>query len=109
MKCEKKATELNWQTSSVMRWLEGEEVIAYLDWDDRYYYVWFEPTWMFEDFCKENNREDMLISLESELNQIGVNKFYDLDDVNSMCKKYCGDDEPAQFNWNEFYECPIGE
>lgn len=104
----KKIEDLEEQTSSVMVWLEGEEVIAHLDWDEDYYYVWFEPTSFFADFCEEIGREDMLIGLQNDLAQVGVHAFCDLDGVNQFCKRYCGDDEPAQFYWDEFYESPVG-
>lgn len=108
MKSKKSKDELSDQTSSVMRWLDGEEVVARLDWDERYYYVWFEPTFNFEDFCEEIGREDMLTELEAELDRIGVNQFCELESVNEFCKRYCGDDEPAHFYWDEFYESPVG-
>lgn len=108
MKSTKKIEELDEQTSSVMRFLEGEEVVARLDWDNQRYYVWLEPTWNFEDFCEEIGREDMLTELQKELAEIGVHSFCDLDGVNQFCKRYCGDEDPAQFYWDEFYGCPVG-
>lgn len=101
-KSEKTILELDWQTSSVMRWLSGEEVIAYLDWDENRYYLWFEPTDNFADFCEEIEREDLLIGLENDIAQIGVQSFYDLDSVNRFCKRYCGDEEPAEFYEDEW-------
>ena len=101
-KSKKTIDELDWQTSSSMRWDSGEEVVAYLDWDDSRYYLWFEPSDSFADFCKEIEREDMLIGLQNELWQIGVQEFYDLDSVNSYCESKCGSDDP--FDRAEFYE-----
>jgi len=102
MNSKKEREPFDWQTSSVMRWLSGEEVIAYLDWDENRYYLRFEPTGNFEDFCKEIGREDMLIGLENELAQIGVQSFYDLDSVNKFCERYCGDEDPAEFYEDEW-------
>ena len=91
-------------TDSVMRWGSGEEVIAHLDWDERRYYLWFEPTDNFLDWAEEN--EDiayMVDELNAELEQIGVQEFCDLDGVNSFCKRFCGDDEPAYFYIDELW------
>lgn len=101
-KSKKNIADLDWQTSSAMRWLSGEEVIAYLDWDERRYYLWFEPSTSFADFCEEIDREDMLIGLQNELAQIGVQEFCDLDSVNSYCESKCGSDDP--YDRAEFYE-----
>ena len=88
MKCDKTIDSLDRMAESTMRWLEGEEVTAYLDWDSRYFYVWFEPTWNFEDFCEEQGGHllSMLSDLRHELEQIGVRRFYDLDSVNMLTK-----------------------
>ena len=99
----KTKAQLEDQASSVMRFLEGEEVIAYIDWDSTWYYVWLEPTWAFEDFCEEH--EDclpMLENLREELDRIGVQNFGDLDGVNRFLRRYCGDDEPAEFYLDEY-------
>ena len=87
---------------SAMRWLDGEEVIANLYWDDDAFYLWFEPSDAFADWCREIDREDMLGGLENELAQIGRVICYDLDSVNEFCKRYCGSDDP--FDRAEFYE-----
>jgi len=104
MRSKKEMADLDWQTSSVMRWSSGEEVEAYLDWDERRYYLWFEPTSGFEDWCEEVLQKEhddsmvkILAELREELAQIGVQEFCDLDGVNEFCKWYCGDDEPAYF------------
>lgn len=87
---------------STMRWLSGEEVVAHLFWDDDAYYLWFEASDGFSEWCEEIDREDMLIGLENELAQIGRVICYDLDSVNEYCKRYCGSDDP--FDRAEFYE-----
>ena len=99
MKCDKTIDSLDRMAESTMRWLEGEEVTAILDWDDRYYYVGFEPTSGFEDFAEEMGGHllTMLADLRQELEKIGVNRFYDLDSVNEFCEQYCGDNEPSMF------------
>ena len=96
----------DWATSSVMRWSSGEEVIAYLDWDETRYYLWFEPTDLFTDFCAEIGREDMYIALNNELEQIGVQEFRLLNSVNEFCKQHCGSDDP--YDCAEFYEDDFG-
>lgn len=101
-KSKKQVSEMNWQASSTMRWLSGEEVVAYLDWDESKYYLWFEPTSNFEDFCEEIERNDLLIGLQNDLDQIGVQELYDLNSVNEFCKRYCGSDDP--YDCAEFYE-----
>lgn len=93
---------------SVMRYLDGEEIVAHLSWDEKLYYLWFEPTCAFEDFCEEIGREDMLTDLLIELEKIGVRKFGSLDSVNSFCESKCGDDEPAQFIYDDYYETVEG-
>lgn len=109
MKSKKNTAELDWQTSSVMRWGSGEEVVAYLDWDERRYYLWFEPTDFFVDWCEEvlrgygdDSMMQMLDALNEELAQIGVQEFCDLDSVNSYCESKCGSDDP--YDRAEFYE-----
>ena len=98
----KQIDDLDWQTSSVMRWGNGEEVIAYLDWDERRYYLWFEPTANFIDWCEgQPDIAYMLDELNEELAQIGVHEFCELDGVNEFCKEYCGDNEPAFFYEDE--------
>ena len=112
-KSKKTIDELDWQTSSVMRWGSGEEVVAYLDWDERRYYLWFEPTDFFVDWCEEvlerehdESMMNMLKELRAELEKIGVQEFCDLDSVNSYCKSKCGSDDP--FDRAEFYEDDLG-
>jgi len=100
--------QLEEQTSSVMRFLEGEEVRVCLDWDASRYYVWMEPTSNFADFCEEIGRDDLFGGLENDLAQIGVQTFCDLDGVNRFCARYCGDDEPAEFIYDEYYETVEG-
>lgn len=97
MKSNKKEDDLEEFCTSVMRYLEGEEVVAGLSWDASWYYVWMYPTSNFEDFCEEIERDDLLIGLENDLAQIGVNQFCDLEGVNDFLRRYCGDDEPAEF------------
>lgn len=98
------------QTSSVMRFLEGEEVSANLDWDDNFYYLWFEPTWQFEDFCESNGVDmlEQLNRLRAEIDRIGMKCFCDLEAVNRFCERYCGDDEPAGFYYDEILETVCG-
>ena len=105
MKSKKTLEDLNPQTESVMRWGNGEEVVAYLDYDENWYYLWFEPTWGFIDFCEEigGTMQTMLEDLNLELVKLGVNQFSDLDDVNAFCKRFCGDDEPAEFYIDELW------
>ena len=105
MKCDKKISEMNWTCESTMRWDGGEEVAAYLDWDERRFYLWFEPTDKFADFCKEIDRDDLLVGLQNELAQIGVQEFGSLEGVNDYCKRNCGDDDPAMFYENEYGIC----
>ncbi len=100
--------QLEEQTSSVMRFLEGEEVRVCLDWDSSRYYVWMEPTWNFESFCEDNGLSVLLDGLKYELTRIGVQTFCDLDGVNSFCARCCGDDEPAEFIYDELYETVEG-
>lgn len=105
MKSKKTVEQLEWQTSSVMRWLSGEEVVAYLDWDEDRFYLWFEPSDSFADFCAEIERDDLLIGLQNEIAQIGVQEFRDLDSVNEFSRRYCGSDDPydmAEFYWDEW-------
>lgn len=102
MKSAKKVEELDYMASSSMRWLNGEEVTAFVDYDSRWYYVWFEPTWNFEDFCHANDLDYMLSDLEEEIGKIGVNQFYDLGSVNEFCEQYCGDNEPSEFYFDEY-------
>lgn len=103
-KSKKLISEMDWQTSSTMRWLCGEEVVAYLNWDETKYYMWFEPTSNFEDWCDETGGGmiEVLILLRKELTDIGVQEFYDLESVNEFCKRYCGSDDP--YDRAEFYE-----
>lgn len=104
MKSKKRVEELDWQTSSVMRWLSGEEVVAYLDWDERRWYLWFEPTDLFTDWCEEVGTEmkELYDDLDNELKKIGVQEFCTLDAVNSFCEGFCGDTEPAMFYEDEW-------
>ena len=103
MKTYKELTEVTGSyCESAMRWLDGEEVVANLYWDEDAYYLWFEESDSFADWCREIDREDMLIGLENELAQIGRIICYDLDSVNAMCKRYCGSDD--SFDCAYFYE-----
>ena len=108
MKSKKTWDDVDWQTSSVMRWCCGEEVIAYLDWDERRYYLWFEPTDNFEMWCeevleKENDDSlmELLAELKEQLNDIHIQEFCTLEAVNEFCKQFCGDNEPAFFYEDE--------
>lgn len=104
MKSTKKHDDLNSYCTSVMRWGNGEEVEANLSWDDRWFYVWFEPTWGFIDWCEETggSMQTMLEELNLELVKLGVHQFSDLDDLNAFCESFCGDDEPAEFYTDEW-------
>ena len=89
---------------STMRWGSGEEVIACLYWDERCYYLWFEPTYNFISFCQsvwideeDESMMHLLDALRKELDEIGVQEFADLESVNSFCESYCGDNEPSYF------------
>ena len=99
VKSKKNIADLDWQTSSVMRWDCGQEVIAYLDWDDRRYYLWFEPTDNFTDWVEECGGEldELMRDLLADIQKIGVQEFCELESVNEFCKQFCGDDEPAFF------------
>ena len=104
-KSKKNVCELEEQASSVMRFLFGEEVLCSIDWDERYYYVWMEPTSAFCDFCEECGDPSMILALENvreSLRRLGVNQFCDLDGVNQFLYNCCGDDEPAEFYEDEF-------
>ena len=109
MKSKKSAEELLPYCESTMRWGSGEEVVAYLDWDERKYYLFFEPTSGFEESCEEvlqregdDSMMNLLTELRAELEKIGVQEFYDLDSVNSYCKSKCGSDDP--YDCAMFYE-----
>lgn len=103
MKCNKTVAELDWQSCSCMRWGNGEEVNAYLDWDERFYYLWFEVTPTFEDWCEKcPDIAYMLDDLNTELEKIGVQKFGSLESVNAFCAQFCGDNEPAMFYFDEW-------
>ena len=99
MKSKKKIVDLDYMCESTMRWGNGEEVVAYLDYDSKWFYVWFEPTWGFIDFCEETGGSmlSMLEELNIELVKLGVHQFYDLDSVNKFCANFCGDNEPSEF------------
>lgn len=107
MKTDLNSMDMYWMCSSSMRWTSGEEVVAYLDWDDRWddrwFYVWIEPSSNFEDFCEEQGGEllTMLYDLRQELSQLGVQKFHDLSSVNDYLESHCGDNEPAMFYLDE--------
>ena len=103
MKSKKTIDEMDgYETSSVMRWGCGQEVVAYLDWDERAFYLWFEPTDIFLDWCEEApDIKYLLDELNEEIRKIGVQEFYNLDEVNSYCDGLCGDDDPAYFYEDE--------
>ena len=102
MKSKKTKEQLEEYASSVMRWDSGVEVIAYLSWDQRAWYLWFEPTDNFLDWIEEQTDVAYLLEdLNDDLGKIGVQEFYDLDDVNKFCKDFCGDDDPAYFYEDE--------
>ena len=105
----KKIEDLEEMASSSMRWGSGEEVVAHLDWDERLYYLWFEPAPCFEDWCEEvmeregdDGMMNMLKELREELDRIGVQTFCMLESVNEYCKSKCGSDDP--YDRAEFYE-----
>lgn len=104
MKSEKTVDELEqmYAISSSMINLEGYEVVAFLDWDERWYYVWFEPASHEIEFCEENGYTKELEELQKELDDMGVHQFYELEDVNKYLKDYCGDNEPAEFWEGDF-------
>lgn len=98
----------DYYAESVMRWGGGEEVHAYLWWDKNSFWLWFEPTDNFESWCEEVMEKEhddslmhLLSDLREELNRIGVIPCGDLDSVNSVCKRYCGDNDPAYFYEDE--------
>ena len=95
---------------SSQRWLDGEEAIAFLSWDSRFFYLWFDVAASFEDFCEEQGGHllDMLSDFRKELESIGVKKFGCLESVNDFCKNKCGDNDPATFFYDDFYETVIG-
>jgi len=102
MKSTKTVSKCVEQTCSTMVYLEGQEVKVCLDWDSRRFYVWMEPSWVFEDFCNDYGHEDSLNDLRADLEKIGVHEFVTLDSVNAFCKQYCGDNEPASFYYDEW-------
>ena len=110
MRSKMKAVDLEEMACSCMRWLEGEEVHVYLDWDENWYYVWFEPTSLFEDFCEEvcGSTNEMLKNLREEIEKIGVHQFCDLDDVNEYIEQYCGDNEPSMFYVDDTFGYIVG-
>jgi len=105
MKSKMPVSDLNPVCTSVQRFINGEEIVCNLDWDDRWYYVWMEPTYGWESFCEECGDPSMLLNLEALRgvlqNSIGVHQFSDLDGVNRFCDGFCGDDEPAEFYEDE--------
>lgn len=109
MKSKKTIDELEVYCESTMRWGSGEVVCAYLSWDELKYYLWFEPTSGFEDWCEElleregdDSMMKMLEELREELSRIGVQTFDSLESVNEYCKSNCGSDDP--YDRAEFYE-----
>ena len=105
----KNPDDLRALAESSMRWGSGEEVVAYLDWDERLYYLWFEPGDGYVSWCEEVLRKygddhpmQMLNELRKELANIGVQTFGFLESVNSYCKGKCGSDDP--YDCAEFYE-----
>lgn len=108
MKSDKNIDTLEKMAESSMRWLDGEEVTVFLDWDDRSYYVWCEPTWNFEHYCEEQGLLTLLSNLRQELDQIGVQQFFDLVSVNAFCRQYCGDNDPSEFYIDETFPGIIG-
>ena len=106
MKSTKKPYELEEMADSVMRWGSGEEVVAHIDWDSRWYYLWFDPTMNFVDWAEENpDIAYLLEELVDELAKLGVQQFSSLEGVNAFCAEHCGDNEPAYFYiddvWND--------
>ena len=96
-------SELDWSVSSVMRWDSGQEVVAYLDWSSEWYYLWFEPSDGFIDWCNEDpDIAYLLDEVTAETDRLGVMRFADLDSVNECCAEHCGDNEPAFFYEDEW-------
>ena len=93
---------------STMIYLDGQEVTAWLDWDRNYFYVWLEPSTSFEDWCESNERDDLLVCLENDLAQIGVNRYHDLFFVNEFLKALCFDNNPAEFYVDDTLGCVCG-
>jgi len=86
------------ETSSAMVYLNGCEVIANLTWDKTFYYVWFEIADHMLDAVDEfPSLQNVVDEAEEDLAKISVCAAYDLDSINALCKKYCGDNEPALF------------
>lgn len=104
MKSKKTIEELDRMADSVMHYLDGEEVIATVDYDSTWFYVWLEPTWGFEDFCEETGGEMLAIlgNLRRDLERRGVQQFRDLYSVNQWLISLCGDNEPAEFYYDQW-------
>lgn len=89
--------------TSVMRWLDGVEVIANLTWDKTLYYLWFEITDNMLYFAEEN--PDILPTVkdtEDDIKELGVLAAYDIESINEICEKYCGDNDPAMFYVDDY-------
>ena len=97
MKSKKNPQNLDRMCESTMVYLEGQEVTARLDWDRKWFYVWLEPSVIWEDWCESNGMNEMLTDLENDLARIGVEQFHDLYYVNEFLKTLCGDSNPAVF------------
>lgn len=97
MKTYKNPVELESMAESVMVYLDGQEVVAHIDWDPVWFYVWLTPSTTFEDWCDETERNDLLTDLLSDLDRYDVQRFGNLDSVNAFLRELCGDDNPALF------------
>lgn len=103
MKTYKNPTELESMAESVKVYLDGQEIVAHIDWDPVHYYIWLTPSDSFEEFCEEIERDDLLIGLENDLAQYGVQTFDTLEEVNAFLRRICGDNNPAMFYTDDVF------
>ena len=67
------------------RYINGMEVYACVAVDEDYYYLWFEPHWLNDEWFTEEDVD----ALTKELEEFGVRRFVSLDELNSAIKKSC--------------------
>ena len=97
---------------SIMTSREGLPVCVELEWDDDFYYAEMRPCYDEEDlmdnFDDKELAKEVYEAILDDCRLFGRYMAYDLDEINEHCKRYCGDDLPAYFYYDDLWDTVVG-
>lgn len=99
---------------SEMTGRDGLPIIAKLSCGDDCYHCWIESRWDENDligwpaYMDPKTAKELVASANADCREFGVMHSDSLEEINSRLEKYCGDDSPAGFYWEDMSDSPAG-